>query len=178
MEVPPLEVKELEDAIAPGEVPPLEVEGVEDAIAKHHTENIASCKVLELLPIPRDFSELDKLPEWWPRPILPDFHESICGDRYDDDDEDLDWVQETYGVDATYRGWKLTINDGHEIYATPPESDRLYHCECELDQDGPDGQVALAQVFIDSWYFNQPSPGQLNLNISEAVARDPPPRFG
>ncbi|WP_449420099.1 hypothetical protein [Phormidium nigroviride] len=150
--------------------PPVQVEELEDTIAAQAD--------LELPPIPRDFSELEQLPEWWERPILPDFRECSCGEPYDDDD-DLDWVQETYGVNATYRGWKLTIYEGgYQIYATPPSSDRLYHCECELDLDGPDGQIALAQEFIDSWYFAQPSPGQLSLNIRENVARAPPPRFG
>lgn len=167
MEVPPLEVEELEDAIA------TPAEGIDT-----QSEAITAQADLELPPIPRDFSELGKLPEWWEKPILPDFRECSCGDRYDDDDDDLDWVQETYGVNAIYRGWKLRIYEGgDQIYATPPSGDRLYHCECELDLDGPDGQIALAQEFIDSWYFAQPSPGQLSLNIPEAVARDPPPRF-
>ncbi|MDB9514130.1 hypothetical protein PN499_23290 [Kamptonema animale CS-326] len=154
----------------------LEVEEV-DAMTTP-AEAIAAQADLELPPIPRDFSELEQLPEWWERPILPDFRECSCGEPYDDDD-DLDWVQETYGVNATYRGWKLTIYEGgDQIYATPPSSDRLYHCKCELDLDGPDGQIAIAQEFIDSWYFAQPSPGQLSLNIPENVARAPPPRFG
>lgn len=154
----------------------LEVEESEDAMATP-AEGIAAQADLELLPIPRDFSELKQLPEWWERPILPDFRECSCGEPYDDDD-DLDWVQETYGVNATYRGWKLTIYEGgDQIYATPPNSDRLYYCECELDLDGQDGQIAIAQEFIDSWYFAQPSPGQLSLNIPLSVARDPPPHF-
>ncbi|MDF0551699.1 hypothetical protein [Kamptonema sp. UHCC 0994] len=166
MEIPPLEVKELEDAIAPGEVPPLEVEGVENAIAAQAD--------LELPPIPRDFSELN-IPEWWERPILPEVFK--CEEDDDDDGEEW-WVLVEPGYfKAKYRSWELLIDEGYQIYATPPKSNRTYHCECELDLDGPDGQITIAQEFIDSWYFAQPSPGQLSLNISEAVARDPPPRF-
>jgi len=37
---------------------------------------------------------------------------------------------------------------------------RVFDCECKLDLDGFCGQVAIAQKFIDCWYFAQPSPGQ------------------
>ncbi|MDF0556679.1 hypothetical protein [Kamptonema sp. UHCC 0994] len=62
MEIPPLEVKELEDAIAPGEVPPLKVEGVEDAIATFSVIEFSPALIEALTEaINAQFSEIEEL---------------------------------------------------------------------------------------------------------------------
>ena len=130
-------------------------------------------EVITLPPIPRDFSNLKQWPEWWEGPVLPPYEPGNYFEC-DDDDDVWDWQESDDYLRTYYRDWLLVIYDS-EIEATPPNSDKKWWCECQQGMDGPDGQIAIAQHFIDSWYFSQPSPGQLTLNILEFVARDPPP---
>jgi hypothetical protein len=136
-------------------------------------EESVKSEVIELLPIPRDFSNLKQLPEWWERPLLPDMENPDC--PIGDDEDDWQYALEfEFFFKVQYRGWLIEIND-EKIYGTEPNGKKCWWCECDLDIDGRDGQIAIAQEFIDSWYFAQPSPGQLSLNIIETVVRDPPP---
>jgi transcription elongation factor Elf1 len=141
-------------------------------------EEPVKSEVIELLPTPREIIA-DQMPEWEQRHFIP---ETLDRASYDDNDDfDYDDEYSTYNeadnyVHANYRGWKLLFWEQEHIYAIEPNGEIHWWCECERNMESRDGQIAIAQEFIDSWYFAQPSPGQLSLNIIETVAHDPPTR--
>lgn len=131
--------------------------------------DIANSEVINLQPVPRDFSNLKEWPEWWERPALPDMGNPDSDCVIGDEEDDWQYVLEfEFSFRTQYRNWLIEIND-EKIYATEPSRKKCWWCECERDIDGPDGQIAIAQEFIDSWYFAQPSPGQPSL-LTKTVA--------
>jgi len=77
-----------------------------------------------------------------------------------DSDGTIQFWQCRYDDELTYRGFQVMVSD--RVYIANAEIQIAWYAELpDWDYSGSGELFKVAEVFIDSWYYSQPSPGQL-----------------